>query len=81
MASRKNGLVAAMDSLPWVVKLILCIPALDIVWAVYRIVKGVSKHSTLMVVIGILWIIPGIAIGWLFDLISTILFGRPKFFA
>lgn len=77
----KSGFVSAMDGLPFIVKLILCIPALDIVWAIYRIVKGVSTNNVVMIVVGILWIIPGIAIGWLVDLISTILFGRPKFVA
>lgn len=77
----KSGFVSAMDGLPFIVKLILCIPALDIVWAIYRIVKGVSTNNVIMIVVGILWIIPGIAIGWLIDLISSILFGRPKFVA
>ena len=79
--AEKNGFVSAMDSLPFILKLILCIPALDIVWAIYRLVKGVSTNNVLMIVFGILWIVPVIAIGWLVDLISTILFGRPKFFA
>ena len=79
--AEKNGFVSAMDSLPFILKLILCIPALDIVWAIYRLVKGVSTNNVLMIVFGILWIVPGIAIGWLVALISTILFGRPKFFA
>lgn len=73
--------VSAMDDMPWIVKLILCIPALNIVWAIYRIVKGISQKNTLMLVFGILWIVPGAVICWLVDLISTIVFGRPKFFA
>lgn len=78
---RKNGFISTMDSLPWIVKLILCIPVLDVVWAIYRIVKGAFYNKPLLVLFGILWIIPGIAIGWLIDLISTIFFNRPKFFA
>ncbi len=79
--ANKNGFVAAMDGLPWLVKILLCIPVFDIVWAVYRIVKGVSKKDTLMVIVGILWIIPGAVFCWLIDLICTLVFGRPKFFA
>ena len=30
----KNGFISAMDSMPWIVKLIVCIPALDIDWAI-----------------------------------------------
>ncbi len=81
MAGKKNGFVAAMDNLPWIVKLILCIPVLDIVWAIYRIVKGAAEGKALTILVGVLWIIPGSVICWLVDLISTIIFGRPKFFA
>ncbi len=72
--ANKNGFVAAMDGLPWLVKILLCIPVFDIVWAVYRIVKGVSKKDTLMVIVGILWIIPGAVFCWLIDLICTLVF-------
>lgn len=64
--------IKAMDNLPWIVKLILCLPALDIIWAIYRIVKGVATKNLLTLIVGILWIVPGIAIGWLIDLISII---------
>ena len=77
----KNGLVAAMDNLPLIVKLILCIPALNIAYAIYRIVKGATTNNMLMLVIGILWIIPGAVFAWLIDLVCVILYGNPKFFA
>lgn len=77
----KNGFISAMDNLPWIVKIILCIPVLDIVWAVYRIVKGASEKKTLTLVFGILWIIPGSVICWIIDLVTTILFKRPTVFA
>ena len=73
--------ISAMDKLPWILKLILCLPGLDIVWAVYRIVKGISAKKVLTLVFGILWIIPGVAIGWLIDLICTLFFSRPVLFA
>ena len=79
--AKKSGFIGAMDSLPFWAKLLLCIPMLDIVWAVYRIVKGVTEGNMLVLVFGILWIIPGCAICWLVDLISTIIYGAPKFFA
>ena len=77
----KNGFVSAMDKLPWIVKLILCIPMLNIIWAIYRIVKGATQNKGLILIAGILWIIPGAVICWLIDLISTVLYGKPKFFA
>ena len=73
----KNGMIAWFDDLPWIVKIIFCIPMLDVVWAVYRIVKGVTEGNVLLIVLGILWIIPGGAICWVVDLVTTILFRRP----
>lgn len=72
-----KDIVKAFDNLPWIVKLLLCLPVLNIAWAVYRICKGVAKKSTLMLIVGILWIIPGAAFLWLVDLICTIIFKRP----
>ncbi len=61
-----------MDNLPKLLKLILCLPALDIIWAVYRIIKGVTKESLVQLIIGILWIVPGAAFLWLVDMICLI---------
>ena len=80
MAKKKNGFVAGMDRLPWIVKFILCLIVLDIIWAIYRIVKGAAEGKALTLLFGILWIIPGSIICWLLDLICTIFMGRPKFF-
>lgn len=74
------GFIKAMDNLPWIAKLILCIPALNIVWAIYRIVKGVVKKNGVLTLVGILWIIPGAAFLWLIDLITTIINGKPTIF-
>ena len=77
----KNGFIAAMDNLPWIVKIILCIPALNIIYAIYRIIKGASTNNLLMLVIGILWIVPGAVFCWIIDMICVIAYGNPKFFA
>ena len=77
----KNGFISAMDNLPWIVKIILCIPVLDIVWAVYRIVKGATEKNILTLVFGILWIIPGSVICWIIELVTTIIFKIPTVFA
>ncbi len=77
----KNGLVAAMDNLPWIVKLILCIPAFNIVWAIYRIIKGATQKDMLILIAGILWIVPGVFFGWILDLVTTIMYGKPTIFA
>lgn len=70
----------AMEGLPFIVKLILCIPALNIVWSVYKLIKGILSGDILKIILGILTIIPGAAFMWLCDLIFLLLFGRPFWF-
>ena len=77
--AKKNGFVAFVDELPYIVKLLLCIPALNIVWALYRIIKGATEQNIVVLVIGIVWIIGAISIGWLIDLISLLILGHPIF--
>jgi hypothetical protein len=72
-----KDLIKAIDNLPWIVKLILCVPALDIVWAIYRIVKGVTEQNIVVLAVGIIWIIGAVSIGWLIDLIGILLKGHP----
>ena len=37
-----KDILKAFDNLPWIAKLVLCLRILDIVWAVYRIIKGLK---------------------------------------
>ena len=67
-----KNLIKAIDDLPWLVKLILCIPALDIVWSVYRICRSLVKENLLGVVLGVLTIIPGAAFIWLIDILCVL---------
>lgn len=76
-----KNLVKTFDDMPWVLKLILCLPVLDIVWAIYRICKGADTKNTLMLVVGILWIFVGTTITWLVDLICTAVWKKPTFVA
>lgn len=65
-------LIKAMDELPFILKLVLCIPALDIVWSVYKICRSLDKKNVLGIVLGVLTIIPGAAVIWLIDLITVL---------
>lgn len=76
-----NELVKAFDDLPWIAKLLLCLPALDIAWAIYRIIKGVTTKNTLMIVAGIFWIVFGCFITWLVDLVCVIVYKKPTILA
>ncbi|MBR2969929.1 MAG: hypothetical protein IKC49_02620 [Clostridia bacterium] len=69
------------DNLPWIVKIIFALPGLDIVWAVYRIIKGAAQGKVGLIVAGILWIILGWALLWLIDLICVLIYKKPTLFA
>lgn len=73
-----KDLIKLVDDLPWIVKIILALPGLDIVWAIYRIIKGYVKKDGVLLVIGVIWILLGWAITWIFDLVTTILYKHPK---
>jgi len=77
-----KDLIKSMDNLPWLAKIILALPVLDgIVWGIYRIVKGLDRSDTLMLIVGILWIILGATIFWIIDIISIILYKKVVFIA
>ena len=73
-----KDLIKLVDDLPWIVKIILALPGLDIVWAIYRIIKGYVKKDGVLLIIGVIWILLGWAITWIFDLVTTILYKHPK---
>ena len=73
-----KDIIKAIDNLPLIVKLILALPGLAIVWAIYRIIKGVATKDTFTLIIGIIWVIGGCTITWVFDLVTTILYKHPK---
>lgn len=64
-----KSFIKAMDELPLVLKIILAIPMLDIVWAIYRIIKGVAYKNVVTLIAGILWIIPGSVVCWILDIV------------
>ena len=67
-----KDLIKAMDNLPWIVKLILCIPALDIVWTVYRLLRSLVAGNVIAIVLSIVLFICAPFV-WLIDLICVIL--------
>ena len=71
--------IKAMDDLPLILKIILARPALDIVWGIYRIVKGVAYKNVVTLIFGILWIIPGSVICWILDIVTLLLNNKLLF--
>ncbi len=76
-----KDLVKAFDELPYIAKLLLCLPVLNIAWAIYRIVKGATTNNVVMLVAGIVWIFFGCFITWLVDLVCVILYKKPTVLA
>lgn len=51
MAKSKSGYCAAIDKLPWILRLIFALPVLDgIIYGIYRICSGVASGSVLKIV-------------------------------
>ena len=65
-----------MDSAPLLLKIILALPAVDIIWVVYRICRSFAKENMLGLILGIVLIIVGIPFLWLVDIITLILMNK-----
>jgi len=68
-----NSFIKWMDGRSRLVKILFCLPFIDILWAIYRILGAVKNQNWLHLVLGIIWIVFGSFIGWVLDLVSIIL--------
>lgn len=66
-----------MDQQPLIVKVIFSLPGIDIIWGIYRVIKGAETKSNGLLVIGILWLVLGWNILWVIDLVTTLINGKP----
>ncbi len=64
-----DGFIKTVNDLPLIVKVILCIPCIDIFYSVCRVVNGLAKGNILWIVLGILTIVPGAFFMWIVDVI------------
>ncbi|MBQ1942534.1 MAG: hypothetical protein II368_02670 [Clostridia bacterium] len=71
-----KDIVKQLNDLPFILKLILCIPVLDIVWSVGRVLNALAKKNLVWTIIGVLTIFPGAAFMWLVDIILVIMRGK-----
>ncbi|MGN0804763.1 MAG: hypothetical protein ACI4MS_05215 [Candidatus Coproplasma sp.] len=62
-------LIKQVNGLPLIVKLLLCIPAIEIFYGICRVVNGIVKNNVLWIVLAILTIVPGAFFMWLIDVI------------
>ena len=68
--------IKTMDNLPLIVKIILALPALDIIWNVVRLLKSVAKNNVVGIVLALILIFVGAPFMWLIDLICILLKGK-----
>ena len=67
-----KSIIKTMDNLPKLIKLILAIPALDIIWMLYRICRSLDKNNMVGVILGIVLIFVGIPFMWLIDILCIL---------
>lgn len=68
--------INAFDNLLLVVKIIFALPMLDILWAIYRLCKSLSKQNTVGIVLAVLMLIVCPALFWLVDIITLAFTGK-----
>lgn len=71
-----KDLLKFVDDLPFIVKVILALPALDVVWAVVRVIRSLNANNLVGTVIAIALIVVGLPFVWLIDLICILLKGN-----
>ena len=71
--------IKAFDNLPKIAKIIFALPFLNIIWAIYRIVKGACTENSTMLIVGIIWIVFGCTITWVLDLVFLLMDKQPLF--
>lgn len=71
-----KDIIKAVDNLPLIVKIILALPGLAVVWAIYRLLRSLDKKNTLGIVLAIVLIFAGPTFFWIIDLICLLLNGK-----
>ena len=67
-------LINSVNALPLLLKIILAIPALDIVWGIYRIVCALDENNTTALIIAIVLLF--IPFMWIIDIIFILMKGN-----
>lgn len=71
-----KDIIKAFDNLPIIVKVILALPGLDIVWAVYRLCRSIDKNNVVGIILGVLMILLCPVIVWILDIITLIAYDK-----
>lgn len=65
-----------MASRSRLVKILFCLPIVDILWGVYRLGGAIKNQDVLHIVLAVLWIFFAGWIGWILDLVWILVFGH-----
>lgn len=68
--------IKTVNGWPLIVKLLLCIPVVEIFYGICRIINQAAKKNILLLVVAILTVVPGAAFMWLVDLCWVIMTGH-----
>lgn len=69
-------LLKQVSELPLIVKVLLCIPCVEIFYGVCRVVNGIVKNDAVWIIIAVLTIVPGAFFMWILDLIWVLTKGH-----
>ena len=71
-----RSVIKFFDDLPLIVKVILALPVLDILWAIYRLCRSLDKGNAVGIILAIIMLILCPAIFWLIDIITLLINGK-----
>ena len=74
--SSLEDLIKTVDNLPLWAKVILALPAVDIVWVLYRLLKSILKNNTTGIVIAVILLVIGFPFLWLIDILCIAFNGK-----
>lgn len=67
-----KSIIKSFDELPKIVKIIFALPGLDIIWAIYRLLRSLSKNNILGIILAVIMLFVCPAIFWIIDIITII---------
>lgn len=71
-----SGFLKWVDDRSRLVKILFCLPIIDIIWGVYRLGGAIVHKDVLWIVLSVVWIFIAGFFGWLLDLICIIITGH-----
>jgi hypothetical protein len=74
------GFIKWMNGRSRLVKILFCLPIIDIIWGVYRLLGAILNKNVLHIVLAVVWIVFAGFVGWVLDLVCIIITGHIFWF-